>query len=967
MLGSSALPTFPVDVQSGQGVEVSRQGTTFRFDLNDGTIRTAGSGALFTVATELGNTVLRAGLSVSIIANRNFTGAPQLKLDGTPTKPWLDVAGQPLARVRNGWIYRLNYDPALDAFRSTSPVLVGNDDLVPSPPNTLKGNVGGGLGDLAVDAVRALLNVDHVTNKSETELATSGPIAEALAAKATPENIASAIATVNSALATKATPQDITNAITPVANRTTAVEGSVVTINGLLATLSAGQKAGIVGAKTWAELAALTSTIDGALAEVAESDTGSHPGLASEAGATGTSVPNSGRFAWSVASSAWRRIEASISGKVQGLLNLATPVTFGGRLDFDPENRLNGGIALYLPRTLTVMRGTTIVLSTTTLGTQCAEILNRCKVAIPSGDLSTARLWYIDVTDLTNPIKVASGSIDLGGLGNIIPILAASGTGYWCPHKVERVGEGTRNIATGSPLDFGVMSYDGYARPPTSTVYVADVGSDVPFGIIDQNGYAKPVATGGGSAGVITDFSAAALAQRDNQSAAYSKAYTERANSSAARLYWKRNVSLGYGQSFSLAVEGWPAKTKTALYGNTMLGGSPRPSSQNTGIYTQFGAATLQPLIANVVSGGAILTDAQVAAMTADSPGASAFGEDPGVSHCNMLKHLWNRSKGVLNDEDHLLVYASCGLGARSVAQLSKGSSEPTNYQRLVNAATKIKAAADAANETSGLFEILWNQGEQDYTISTTKADYKAAFVQLMTDVYNDIAVGIFGQTVQPLWVIHQTGGGYTRANSNMSIGQAQLELAQEYPNVILVSPNSAVPDNGNKHLSANGYRWQGQHSAKAVFRHLKDGRHTAPFIWRAAAVGSTAVLDFCSVYGLQWAMPYQDGTAIDSPAKGFSIVDSTGGLTFTPEIIGSRTVVLHLTRPINGNLSIETGNSTFGGNTFLADTDATPALYSYDYTAGSGDFEAANISELNGKPYPLPTFAAAQFLTVSV
>lgn len=505
-----------------------------------------------------------------------------------------------------------------------------------------------------------------------------------------------------------------------------------------------------------------------------------------------------------------------------------------------------------------------------------------------------------------------------------------------------------------------LQDLDGYTAQPQGAVYNAPMVGGALAVYMDEDGYVLPVGSGAASSATVVND----LTLRDAQNAEYSRSYTERLNVGGSRLLWNYNLVLGYGQSLSISQEGWPAKSKIAMLGNLMLGNSVRSTTNNDGVYRTFNEAVLRPLIANVTAGGAILTDAQVAAIP---PGQGQPGEDSIIGFCNMLKHLWNQDRSIENDLDRLLVAASCGKGARSIAQLSKNGTEAYNFTRLVDAAQKVKAAVPAG-KTSGLFAINWNQGEEDMNENTTKEAYKAGVLQLNEDIYTDICQPIFGQTVRPLFIMYQTGGRYSKANP--VIAQAQLELAREYPDrFILVSPNGAVTDKANGHLDPNGYRWQGSHGAKAAFRHLKGGRHTAPFIYRGSVAGNTIYLDYCSLYALQWKKPYLASVAVDDPNKGFVATDSIGALSFTPELVGNRIVALRCTRAPFGTVTVTNGSlaAPVNGNTFLADTDPTVSLFKYEYEAGSGDYPEANIPELVGKPYDLATFALAQTFTLTV
>ncbi|MCJ2129212.1 hypothetical protein [Methylobacterium sp. E-045] len=284
MLGSSGLPVFPIDAESGRGIDVSRHGTTFRFDIDDHAIVTGGSGSLFTISTEPGDAALKRGLGFLVQANRDFTGAPRIEVDDAVAKPWLDIEGQPLARVIKGRLYRVVYDPIVDAFRSDSPVLIANDDLVEAPEGTIKGNAGDGNADLTGEEVRLLIELDHVANKSEAEMVAAGPISDALAEKATNSDLSKTRSDLVKSIAEKASLADIAAAVDPLDDRVDNIERA--------------QSSNRITRGTWAEIAPLVPSATTTY-EVLVGDTGRHAGITSEFGydaATGT-VPNPGVYA----------------------------------------------------------------------------------------------------------------------------------------------------------------------------------------------------------------------------------------------------------------------------------------------------------------------------------------------------------------------------------------------------------------------------------------------------------------------------------------------------------------------------------------------------------------------------------------------------------------------------------------------------------------------------------------------
>lgn len=203
MIGSPALPAFPVDVRSGVGVRVRRQGTTYLFDLEDTPLRTGGSGATFTVRTPNGPIALRDGQFFTIKADRDFEGDAVLAVDDNVPHALMAANGLRLPRVIAGRLYRVSYDADEAVFRADALAIVGNDELAPVPGLTLKGNAATSDGrpvDLEVGDVRTLLQVDRLSNTTDAEKVASGPIKQALDAKATPSDIAAGILPVTTRL-----------------------------------------------------------------------------------------------------------------------------------------------------------------------------------------------------------------------------------------------------------------------------------------------------------------------------------------------------------------------------------------------------------------------------------------------------------------------------------------------------------------------------------------------------------------------------------------------------------------------------------------------------------------------------------------------------------------------------------------------------------------------------------------------
>lgn len=89
-----------------------------------------------------------------------------------------------------------------------------------------------------------------------------------------------------------------------------------------------------------------------------------------------------------------------------------------------------------------------------------------------------------------------------------------------------------------------------------------------------------------------------------------------------------------------------------------------------------------------------------------------------------------------------------------------------------------------------------------------------------------ELAMTKYGQTKKPLFFVYQTSGVWIRSDSYTSsdnitcpMSMAQFELAQEYDDVILITPCYFMTMYNNNHPSINGYRWIGEMTAKAMYQ----------------------------------------------------------------------------------------------------------------------------------------------------
>lgn len=450
------------------------------------------------------------------------------------------------------------------------------------------------------------------------------------------------------------------------------------------------------------------------------------------------------------------------------------------------------------------------------------------------------------------------------------------------------------------------------------------------------------------------------VARRNTVNLARSLAVRGEVNTEIQPLAFAINMIIFYGQSWSEGMEGFPALSKMQPFDNLMWGKASRSGSGSNPTYTPVIENALSPLVAAVTAGdNVVLTDAQVAALPAPS---YHRGEGPEIGCTNFLRKQFLQHFGLMADPTRRFVAATCGVGGKNVAQLSKGAS-PELFNRMVEAAAGVKALATAEGKSFGIPAIGYIQGEQDYGEGTVKATYKAGLKQLRSDIQTSVCGTVAGQSAPAGFFTNQSGASYTMDAEDMGIGMAQWELSKEEPNWYMAGPAYPYTDK-NGHLDSNGYRWLGAQIGKVMHKVVTLRQNWKPLSPTKVTVSGTEVLiDFHVPHPpLVFDKPYVVAIATDYTDKGFRVVDAVGTISLVSVTIVADTIVkLVLSRATSGTVKVQYATrTTYLGNGCLRDSDPTVSGDKYEYTAGTGQYPEANIPALVGKPYPLHNWCIA-------
>ncbi len=453
------------------------------------------------------------------------------------------------------------------------------------------------------------------------------------------------------------------------------------------------------------------------------------------------------------------------------------------------------------------------------------------------------------------------------------------------------------------------------------------------------------------------------ISRRNAANIAAAAAARDEINTRIARPVYDYNILITDGQSLSNGTEGWAALSKDirATLNINMLGDSVRPKNENGSTFTPLNGAEIRSARAVVQDliappdGGNLMTDEAVAALPR---GANNFGETVDIGAMWMWREMQLQFRGVVTDE-RKIVAVNCGVGGQIIEHLSKGHSWGF-YNRIISAVTQIKAIADAEGKTCGVVGFLYLGNEYNYDSTkggaTDRAEYRALLRKLIDDVITD-TTAITGQTEPPLTVLYQTSGSWTRDSTNMSIGEAQLDICAADANVMMASPAYAVTDKGG-HLDANGYRWLGMQFGKVLHRAIDRRQNWRPLQPLSVTLSGTFLRADFLVWSppLQFRSCYVGSSPTTYAAKGFRVTDDAGDVPVTRvEIVADTVVDITLGRETTGDVYLWYASQTgSNGNGNLFDSDTTVAVANYEFHEGTGQYPESNIPELVNRPYPL-------------
>lgn len=439
------------------------------------------------------------------------------------------------------------------------------------------------------------------------------------------------------------------------------------------------------------------------------------------------------------------------------------------------------------------------------------------------------------------------------------------------------------------------------------------------------------------------------------------------------------NHFLGEGQSLMQGDEGWAQVSRTAKYGNLMLGNSVRPAGAGENAFNPLGGSEFKPMIAVTQSldGSTILSDAEIQALGRNDKNE---GESPLVGAVNGFRKSFLDAHCLSSDSSRLFLSSAVGVSGQILANLID---DTKYYNRVVDCITKAKAVADAAGKTYSVTAIIFNQGQFDYNAGTSKSVYKSQMVQLRSKI-NATVTSITGQSDMPAWFISVPGYSYTPNPATQPlnavelwVAMAQQEFCEENENCFIVGADYPLPSKGG-HLMPNGYRWMGCYYAKAMDKVLNQRKPFKPVQPISFELIGNQI--YCNFYvpqpPLQWQAPFRVGTRTVIGNKGFRVFSNVQAdpagigteLTLSAIDIVSDTIVrLTCSSAPSGTVRVVYGTYQNSGQGMLTDSDPYVPDEIYEYDPQFTQWPEENITELLNKPYPMENWCIPFSKTFSV
>jgi Carbohydrate esterase, sialic acid-specific acetylesterase len=354
---------------------------------------------------------------------------------------------------------------------------------------------------------------------------------------------------------------------------------------------------------------------------------------------------------------------------------------------------------------------------------------------------------------------------------------------------------------------------------------------------------------------------------------------------------------ISYGQSLSLGNGSGRLSLPGSFYDAVMFNAN---GVHSAGPRAQEGLGT-------VAQNHASLIPYEERPITGTAPSGNL--ETPLGTAIRMIKRLLIAENGIQpEDQDYIILGSAPGQSNTAIAGLSKPSSP---YTRVMDDVNYGLTRAQGLGQSYAVDAVYWSQGEADIGLSTARATYAAALVQLYTDFNTDIKA--ITKQAHDIKLISYQCSIYSQTNPNIALAQYDASLTQ--PNIILATAVYALEHIAadNAHLTAIGYANLGAYFGYCDKRVVIDGGTWEPFapttVTRQGTILDVAFPD------TGYPLVIDDVLFPTVTNAGFSAID--GGSVNNPitevTVIGRNRIKIVLTSAVAGTLRY--GFTSWGGN----------------------------------------------------
>jgi len=491
-------------------------------------------------------------------------------------------------------------------------------------------------------------------------------------------------------------------------------------------------------------------------------------------------------------------------------------------------------------------------------------------------------------------------------------------------------------VLNGKKLENGEFKID--AGADGHIIRIIDADGNIVYAITNDGEIYGCIISDGNTAGggndVIAQLQALASAMATGESAPHIL------NCSVADR--RLNIIIVYGQSNAVGADTAYALSTTQMFGNMMLGNSPRGQNFTSGStvyeYGAVGGNNLVPLV-EVVQ-------------------ATTWGETVVSGIVNTAKYLHNRKMLKENDTDSLFAGGSAGVSGATIAKLSPAAGQ--SWGRFTSMLAGFKAAADAAGYSVGSCGIYYVQGEAD---NSQSYEYYYGALETLRDSMNSAVRSAFGQDTDVHIALTQFGGQFAYDATHDAAARAITAFCDAHADVSLAGCHHQYPGPG-AHLSSNSYRWLGANIAKSLHRAMNGSKQPT---FKIVSVKHTGDKIYVGVKvpapPIQFKTAYDKWAPVNYSDRGFTVIDDVGilvGSDLDVQVVAPCVIQITCSRQLSGEVRVTLGDlANHAGVHNIADSDPSVSMFSWEYHEGTTQPAAENIPELLDKPYPLFNWCA--------